>query len=129
MSEVLQVVTIIMNLIHDLIVQVVVMLGFPVNDKMIHFYFMGVIGLVLFVMIDIVFKSLVKYGISVLSFIYAFSIIVVVSFVIEIQQKITGAGNMEFADIVYGLGGFLLFLVGYLILLLVVRSIYKKITR
>lgn len=65
---------------------------------MIHFFFMGIIGIVLFIVIDLVIKILVKFGVSVLSFIYAFSIIVVVSFVIEIQQKMTGAGNMEFAD-------------------------------
>lgn len=59
---------------------------------------MGIIGIVLFIVIDLVIKILVKFGVSVLSFIYAFSIIVVVSFVVEIQHKMTGAGNIGFAD-------------------------------
>lgn len=125
MEEILSGLTLFMNTIHDLIVVAVSKLGFTINDKMIHFFFIGVIGVILFILIDLIFKSLVKFGVSVLSFIYTFSIIIVVSFVIEIQQKITGAGNMEFGDILYGLYGFLLFLL-ILILLRLIKSFYIR---
>jgi hypothetical protein len=36
-----------------------------------------------------------------------FTLMVVITFAIEIGQKITNTGTMEFADIVFGLGGFL----------------------
>ncbi|WP_339263789.1 hypothetical protein MKY07_03185 [Solibacillus sp. FSL W7-1472] len=127
MEEILSLITLFMNIIHDLIVVVVSKFGFTVNDKMIHFFFIGIIGIISFILIDLIFKSLVKFGVSVLSFIYTFSIIVVVSFVIEIQQKITGAGNMEFADILYGLWGFLLFLFVLILIKLIGRFIFRKL--
>lgn len=129
MIEILNVITIIMNLIHGIIITIVSMLGFTVNDKMLHFFFIGFMGLLLYVIVDLVFKKLAKYGISILSFIYAFSVIVVVSMVIEIQQKLTGEGNMEFADIVYGLWGFALFFILYLIVTLAIKFIFKKFKR
>ena len=129
MVEILNALTIIMNMVHSIIISLVSMLGFTVNDKMLHFFFIGFMGLLLYVIVDLVFKKLAKYGISLLSLIYAFSIIVVVSIVIEIQQKLTGEGNMEFADIVYGLWGFALFFIVYLIVTLAIKFIYKKLKR
>lgn len=38
--------------------------------------------------------------------IYVFTLIVVITFAIEIGQKITNTGNMEFADILFGITGF-----------------------
>ena len=43
----------------------------------------------------------------VISWIYVTTLIVVITFAIEIGQKITNTGNMEFADIMFGLIGFL----------------------
>ena len=38
--------------------------------------------------------------------IYVFTLIVVITFAIEIGQKITNTGNMEFADVLFGITGF-----------------------
>ena len=43
-----------------------------------------------------------------ISWIYVFTLIIVITFAIEIGQKVTNTGNMEFADIMFGLVGFLL---------------------
>lgn len=129
MIEILNALTTFMNRVHDIILSIVSMLGFTANDKMIHFFFIGFMGLILYLIVDLLFKKLAKYGISLLSFIYAFSVIVVVSVVIEIQQKLTGEGNMEFADIVYGLWGFALFFITYLIIVLGIKFVYKKLKR
>lgn len=129
MIEILNALTNIMNMVHSLIISIVSMLGFSVNDKMLHFFFIGIMGLLLYVIVDLVFKKLAKFGISLLSMLYAFSVIVVVSIVIEIQQKLTGEGNMEFADIVYGLLGFALFFIIYLIVSIAIKFIYKKFKR
>ena len=50
----------------------------------------------------------------VITFIYVFTVIIVITFAIEIGQKVTNTGmmefatgQMEFADIMYGLVGFL----------------------
>lgn len=129
MAEILNSFTLIMNLIHELIVTIVSKLGFDISDKIIHFLFMGIVGLIIFILVDITFKKLVNYGVSILSFIYTFSAIIVVSLIIEIQQKVTGEGNMEFADIVYGIGGFLLFFLIFIGITLFFRKVFKKNTK
>ena len=54
---------------------------------------------------------------------YVFTVIIVLTFAIEIGQKVTGTGAMEFADIVFGIVGFI---VMFLIFALM-RAIYKGI--
>ena len=127
MTEILNGIVIVINLIHDTIITIISRLGLPVNDKMIHFYFIGFLGLTLYIIVDFTFKKLAKYGISLLSFIYTFSTIAVVSLVIEIQQKITGEGNMEFSDITYGMWGFFLFLAVFIVISLLFKVIFKKV--
>lgn len=127
MTGILNGIVIVMNLIHDLIITIISGLGLPVNDKMIHFYFIGFLGLALYIFVDFTFKKLAKYGISLLSFIYTFSTIIVISLVIEIQQKITGEGNMEFSDIIYGMWGFFLFLAVFIVISLLFKMIFKKV--
>ena len=127
MTGILNGIVIVMNLIHDLIITIISGLGVPVNDKMIHFYFIGFLGLALYIFVDFTFKKLAKYGISLLSFIYTFSTIIVISLVIEIQQKITGEGNMEFSDITYGMWGFFLFLAVFIVISLLFKFIFKKV--
>lgn len=127
MTEILNGIVIVMNLIHDLIITIISGLGLPVNDKMIHFFFIGFLGLALYIFVDFTFKRLAKYGISLLSFIYTFSTIIVISLVIEIQQKITGEGNMEFSDITYGMWGFFLFLAVFIVFSLLFKVIFKKV--
>lgn len=41
------------------------------------------------------------------AWIYVFTLIIVITFAIEIGQKVTNTGNMEFADIVFGVVGFI----------------------
>lgn len=68
---------------------------------------MAIIGIIIFAITQLVFKKLAQYSITAISFIYTFTIMIVIVFAIEIQQKLTNRGNMEFADIAYGLYGFL----------------------
>ena len=59
----------------------------------------------------------------VIAWIYVLTLIIVITFAIEIGQKVTGTGNMEFADIVMGVFGFIVMFVVFS----VVRGIYKLI--
>ena len=79
------------------------------DDKALHFIVMAVLGMLLFFAVHYVFKRLAKISISVLSFIYVFTVMTVLGFAIEIGQRITGTGNMDFADVVAGLYGVLAF--------------------
>lgn len=83
------------------------------GDKDMHFIVMAVLGMILFFMVHFVFKRLAKWSITAISFIYVFTVMTVLGFAIEIGQRITGTGNMDFDDIVAGLYGVLVFFVIY----------------
>ena len=79
------------------------------SDKELHFLVIGVLGMGLVFIIYPVFKWLARtHHEMVITWIYVFTMILVITFAIEIGQKITHTGNMEFADIMFGLVGFLL---------------------
>lgn len=129
MVEILKLIASFINDLHDKVLDIVGIAGYPLNDKQLHFIFMAVIGILIFAFTQIVFKKLAKYSITAISFIYTFTVMVVIVFAIEIQQKLTDRGNMEFADIVYGLYGFIYVFLIYLLIKLIVLAIkkaYKK---
>ena len=82
---------------------------YNLSDKELHFIVIGVIGMGMIFVIYPLFKWLAKKNhIMVISWIYVFTMILVLTFAIEIGQKVTNTGAMEFADIVFGIVGFLL---------------------
>ena len=83
------------------------------GDKELHFILMAVLGMLLFFMVHFVFKRLAKWSITAVSFIYVFTVMTVLGFAIEIGQRISGTGEMDFADIVAGLYGVLAFFAVY----------------
>ena len=92
---------------HDKLVLLTHSLGLHFNDKQLHFLVIGLLGIVLFMLVNKLFKYFVRYSLTAISFVYTFTVLVVLVFAIEIEQKLTGRGNMEFQDIVEGLWGFL----------------------
>ncbi|WP_045573891.1 hypothetical protein [Desulfosporosinus sp. I2] len=115
MSNALRLITSILNYFHDKLVLLTHSLGLHLNDKQLHFLVIGLLGIVLFLVVHKLFKYLVRYSLTAISFIYTFTVLVVLVFAIEIEQKLTGRGNMEFQDIVEGLWGFLVAFILYLI--------------
>ena len=96
------------------------------TDKELHFLVIGLLGLGMIFVVYPLFKFLAKRNHEmVIAWIYVFTVLVVITFAIEIGQRITGTGNMEFADIMYGLVGFLLMFFAFCIL----RAIYHGILR
>lgn len=83
------------------------------GDKELHFLVMFALGMMLFFAVHFVFKRLAKWSITAISFIYVFTVMTGLGFAIEIGQKITGTGEMDFRDIVAGLYGVLLFFTIY----------------
>lgn len=78
------------------------------SDKELHFLVIGVLGLGLIFLTYPIFKWLAKNNhVMVIAWIYVFTLIVVITFAIEIGQKVTNTGQMEFADIMFGVVGFL----------------------
>ena len=78
------------------------------TDKQLHFWTIGILGMVLFFVIHPIFRALAKRGhIIVVSWFYIFTLIIGMTFAIEIGQQVTNSGTMEFADIVFGVFGFI----------------------
>ncbi|GBF31848.1 small membrane protein [Desulfocucumis palustris] len=116
MAEVLKALAGIINFIHDFLLSVSGALNLNLSDKDLHFWLIGIMGIVIFWAVDSVFKRLARWNISVISFVYTFTVLMVLVFGLEIEQGITGRGNMEFKDIVAGLWGFLVVFFAYLII-------------
>lgn len=81
--------------------------GYGLNDKQLHFVVIGLLGMLLIFIIYPIFKALAENGHTmVITWIYVFTLILVITFAIEIGQGFTGTGVMEFEDIMFGLVGF-----------------------
>ena len=96
------------------------------TDKELHFLIIGILGMCLIFVIYPLFKWLAKKDhVMVIAWIYVFTVIIVLTFAIEIGQKVTHTGAMEFADIVFGIGGFVVMFLIFSIL----RGVYKGILK
>lgn len=94
--------------IHSKLLQLNDAYEYNFSDKELHFIVIGVLGMGILFVVYPVFKWLAKKNyIMLISWIYAFTLIVVITFAIEIGQKITKTGLMEFSDIAFGCVGFL----------------------
>ena len=98
------------------------------TDKELHFIVIGVIGMLMILCIYPIFDRLVKKGKSMaLTFIYVVTLLIVLTFAIEIGQKASSTGSMEFADIMYGMVGFGAFFVIFMCVTRGVKFIRSKI--
>lgn len=96
------------------------------SDKELHFLIIGALGMGMIFVIHPLFKWLVKHNhIMVISWIYVFTMIIVITFAIEIGQRVTHTGSMEFADIAFGVFGFL----SMFVVFSVIRGFYHLILR
>lgn len=96
------------------------------SDKELHFLVIGLLGMAMIFVVYPLFKYLAKKNKEmVIAWIYVTTVIIVITFAIEIGQKITKTGNMEFADIMYGLVGFMAMFAVFCVL----RMIYHGILR
>lgn len=100
------------------------------TDKELHFLVIGLLGMAMLFAIYPLFKYLAKHNHEmVIAWIYVFTVVVVITFAIEIGQKITGTGHMEFADIMFGLVGFMSMFIAFCILRLIYHGILRLIRR
>ena len=77
------------------------------SDKELHFLVIGAMGLMLILLVYPVFKLLANHNrVLAITWIYVLTVLLVLTFAIEIGQRITGTGTMEFGDVVAGMGGF-----------------------
>lgn len=93
------------------------------DDKQLHFLVIGVIGMVLVLIIHPLFTLLAKKDhILVISWVYVFTVILVLTFAIEIGQGYSGTGSMEPGDIISGVAGFLLMFLVFAIIRAIIKG-------
>ena len=101
--------------------------GLDLSDKQLHFLVIGIFGFCMLVIIQPIFRWLSKHHAELLiTFLYVFTIVVVISFGIEIGQAYSGTGDMDFYDIASGILGFFVFFAAYLIFYLIYKGIKKS---
>lgn len=100
------------------------------SDKQLHFIVIGLLGIAMLLVIYPLFKWMAKKHLTVLiSWFYVFTVLVVITFAIEIGQWYSHTGEMDFNDILAGLVGY--FAMSFIFLLVVaiielIKSIFKK---
>ena len=97
------------------------------TDKELHFWVIGIIGMLLLLVIFPLFKMLSKNHVLVIAWLYVFTLMVVLTFAIEIGQGFTHTGTMDFDDIVFGLVGFMVLFLIFAAVRAVVLAIYHLI--
>jgi hypothetical protein len=132
MKEIIQILAEIVNNLHDFILFFVSdTLNSNATDKDLHFWIMGIIGIIIFLFVLFLSNLIarMRFGITILSFLYTFTVMVVLVFAIEIQQALTSRGNMEFQDAAIGLWGFIVFFMVFAVLsslFLLVKNFLKQ---
>ncbi|MFD2444225.1 hypothetical protein ACFSO7_09610 [Bacillus sp. CGMCC 1.16607] len=115
--------------IHDYIILFTETVGLKISDKVLHFYILGIVGLMIFALADMLFKKLAKWSISFVTFTFSLTLVMIIAFVIEMEQKWTDSGNVEFMDIIFGLSGFMVILSIYLLIVSGVKLFVKNSKR
>ena len=96
------------------------------TDKELHFLVIGLFGLALVCALHPLFLWLARTGHTIyITFFYVFTVIIVITFAIEIGQGVLGIGHMEELDITYGIMGFLFFFAIFAVIRLIVHGIIK----
>ena len=79
------------------------------SDKELHFYVVAITGVLLILVLYPLFRYLVKRNKTLyIVWIYVFTFLLAFTLLIEIGQRLTGTGMMDYMDTVAGIVGFLL---------------------
>ena len=99
------------------------------TDKQLHFLVIGALGMAMIFIVQPIFTMLARRGhVLIISWIYVFTLILMLTFAIEIEQKITKSGVMDFDDILFGVWGFMLMFLIYAVIRGIIIGIYRLIT-
>ena len=98
------------------------------SDKQLHFIVIGLLGMAMLLVIYPLFKLLSRNHVLIIAFIYVFTLILGMTFAIELGQRISGSGTMDFADIVFGICGFLLMFMVFAVIREIVMAIWNLVS-
>ena len=104
--------------------------GYYFDDKQLHFIVVGLFGMALIFILYPIFKFLASRNHTmVITWLYVFTVIMVLAFAVEIGQWYTGTGRMESSDIAYGICGFLVMFLVFALLRGLYHAIRSMVTR
>lgn len=83
--------------------------GISLSDKELHFWIFGLSALVLFYIVRFIFRLLNKLSLSIVAFLFTFIFLLAFAFATEMGQFFSNQGVMDFADVISGIYGFLVF--------------------
>ena len=130
MKELLYTIIEIISVLHTKLLALNDAYEYNFTDKQLHFIVIGILGMALVFAIHPVFLWLAKRKhVMAITWIYVFTLILVITFAIEIGQKVTNTGSMEFADIVFGIGGFILMFIVFDVIRIIIKLILKLIKK
>ena len=130
MNELLYTIIEIISVLHTKLLDLKDACEYNFTDKQLHFIVIGILGMALVFAIHPVFLWLAKRKhVMAITWIYVFTLILVITFAIEIGQKVTNTGSMEFADIVFGIGGFILMFIVFDVIRVIIKLILKLIKK
>lgn len=116
------------NKLHNWILNLNDIYGLNFTDKQLHFWIFGLAALAFYFVMIKFFKVLSKVSISLIAFLFTFTVLLGISLAIEVGQRITQQGVMDFQDVVSGMYGFLvLFSIAFVIELII--KLWKRAFR
>ena len=130
MKELLYTIIEIISVLHTKLLALNDAYEYNFTDKQLHFIVIGILGMALVFAIHPILLWLAKRKhVMAITWIYVFTLILVITFAIEIGQKVTNTGSMEFADIVFGIGGFILMFIVFDVIRIIIKLILKLIKK
>ena len=119
--------------VHDRILHLNDRFEMNLSDKELHFLIFGALGFGLLALVYPLFSWLHRRNkVLTMAWIYAFTLIVILCFAIEFGQHFSGTGQMDLADVLAGVGGFLAVTAGNIVLRaiwLLHRALWRLISR
>ena len=97
------------------------------SGKQLHFLVIGLLARMMLFVIFPLFKLLSKNHVLIIAWIYVFTVMIVLTFAIEIGQGITHTGTMDFDDIVFGLVGFMVMFLIFAVIRSIILSVVKMV--
>lgn len=129
MSKILYKIVGIIAEIHNYIMNLNNNFEYSFSDKELHFLIIGFLGMGMVFLIYPIFKALSKNHVMVIVWIYVFTVILGLTFAIEIGQKVTKTGTMDFVDIVSGIFGFLIMFIIFSFFRILYKILKKTIRK
>jgi len=124
MSEIIYLLINLITKLHNKFLSINDTKALALSDKQLHFLVIGIFGFIMLVIIQPLFEWFAKKdGVLFITFSYVLTVVLVITFGIEIGQGFSGTGDMDFVDLLAGVFGFFVFFAVYLILYLIYRKI------